>query len=434
MKASDFRLKDGVHNPVSKHHAINLSSLVLLVVFFSMFSRTLTAMGVPSVVNFLHFLLVTILFSLSLTKVRENISVGFIGGLLSLLMLLVISALINGAGLINIVLDFLLLSEPFMLLFVMTSVRWKKSSYKRFQFWLIVIVSIHIIISYYQGVVLGHNSDDVVGLFLNMGAGSHIAGAFSLTAAVYVLFVLREWPFWFKVGSSLACFGVVILSDSKQVIAVFLVALIIMFFLKTSDLKKAVKYLLLAITLITVVIIAANTIFPALNTWSQMSLLVQGVEQKFSVFSIIISYYDSFSNWLFGLGPGHSVGRLGFLANDYSDYLQPLGITNSLATNAVWNAHQGHFISNSITGSSMFSLFFSWAGVWGDLGMFGLVVYLSLWWQVWRKVCVDDISKYFLLTILVFGSVFSWMEEPEYMIFMVCVIGLRWQNVQRTKQ
>jgi len=73
---------------------------------------------------------------------------------------------------------------------------------------------------------------------------------------------------------------------------------------------------------------------------------------------------------------------------------------------------------------------FSWAGVWGDLGLLGLIVYLALWFTVLRNFCPDDMSRFFVLCIMVFGVVFSWMEEPGYMLFVVALVGLRWQEYQ----
>ena len=97
-------------------------------------------------------------------------------------------------------------------------------------------------------------------------------------------------------------------------------------------------------------------------------------------------------------------------------------------TEAVWLATQGHWISHSGTGSSVWSLFFTWAGVWGDLGLAGLAAYLSLWWFVWRRICVDALAKFLLLTMFFLGGLFTWMEEPAYVLFVVSLVGLRYQE------
>jgi hypothetical protein len=76
----------------------------------------------------------------------------------------------------------------------------------------------------------------------------------------------------------------------------------------------------------------------------------------------------------------------------------------------------------------MFSPLFGWAGIWGDLGFLGLATYLWLGWLVWQKLCLDDFSKFLLLTIVVNGLILSQMEEPGYMLYIAMIIGLQWQE------
>jgi hypothetical protein len=79
-------------------------------------------------------------------------------------------------------------------------------------------------------------------------------------------------------------------------------------------------------------------------------------------------------------------------------------------------------------GSSLWSPFFSWAGNWGDLGILGCGIYLALWILVYRKLCIDDVSKFFLFNVLIFGLVFGWIEEPGYILFVAVIIGINWQD------
>lgn len=76
----------------------------------------------------------------------------------------------------------------------------------------------------------------------------------------------------------------------------------------------------------------------------------------------------------------------------------------------------------------MFSPLFGWAGIWGNLGFLGLAAYLYLSFLVWRKLCLDDFSKFLLLSVFAFGLIFSQMEEPGYMLFVATIIGLQWQE------
>jgi len=104
------------------------------------------------------------------------------------------------------------------------------------------------------------------------------------------------------------------------------------------------------------------------------------------------------------------------------------------ATHAIVQANYNHWMSNSVTGSSMWALTFSFAGIWGDLGVLGVVVYLLSWGFVWKYVCFDDVSRYLVATVIVFGAAYAWLEEPAYMLFVVSLIGLRYQRHQVSMQ
>jgi hypothetical protein len=129
------------------------------------------------------------------------------------------------------------------------------------------------------------------------------------------------------------------------------------------------------------------------------------------------------------LGPGHTVGRLGgWMIENYWSLLGPLGATKSPASAAVWAAVSRSWLGDQ---SSFFSPLFGWAGIWGDYGPVGLAVYLYLSALIWHYFCLDDFSKFLVLCVISFGLVFSQMEEPGYMLFVACLIALRWHDIQR---
>ncbi len=408
---------------------IRLHSLVLLVLAATMLARLMTATGLPSGVNFLHYVLVVLVFGVVvLTKLQTRISRRMVNLMLVCFLIIIFSALLNAAGAINVILDTLILLEPFLLLSAIIASPWSIKNINKFRFWVLAIVVVHVFMSYFQYWILELSSDDVKGIFLGMGAGHHVGGAVALSAGVYFLFSSPKRSLWFRFTVASVFALVVLYSDAKQVVAVFLVSLAVLTVLKLNKPKEAATYIIIFTASSMLLIWGANTIFPALAVWAKGDLLRIGIEQKLVAFPIIVSNYDSLLNWIFGLGPGHTIGRLGWMLPDYMDYLSQFGATISGATGLVWDAQQSHYISNSITGSSMFSPMFSWAGVWGDLGLSGLAVYSYLWLFVWKKLCHDNMSRFLLITIVVFGGVFSWLEEPGYTLFVVSLIGLRWQE------
>lgn len=281
---------------------------------------------------------------------------------------------------INVVLDFLLLAEPFLVLLAIVGICWENITTRQFRGWLFVFSLIHVFFAWFQRLVLGFNGDDVKGIFLSQGNGHHVGGAVALSAAVYFFVNFPTRSTWQRIAFSSAAIATVIFSDAKQVILVFLISLSLMSLLKLKDVGKALLYLAIVVATIGFLLWAADNVFPALKSWTNLDQNRRGLELKFSVFQIIAARYDSPLNWLLGLGPGHTVGRLGWLLPEYSEYLQPLGATMSTVTEIIWDISQKPgSITNASTGSSMWSLLFSWAGVWGDLGFLGLGTYLYLW-------------------------------------------------------
>jgi len=415
--------------------------LITYVLFFAMFSRVLSSVGLPSVINFLHFPLVFLLFVFMLTKSDSIIFRRFVHVAIIFFMLIICSAFINEAGAINVILEFILLIEPLLLVFCIFSLKWSEKSIIRFRSGILLIISIHLIFVLFQYFVLGHVGDNVTGVLLGLGAGAHLSGAIAMSAAIYFFLYGRslqdESQDKYKMFYFLLAFLLVysaVFSDAKQVFAVFLLALIMLTLLTLTDIKKTILLSVVIVLSCLVLYEASRTIFPALQHWAETDTLKEGLSQKFYVFSIITNSFDTFLNYLFGEGPGHTVGRLAMLLPDYYSQLSDMGATISRVTSAVWVEHQGHYMSNSITGSSMFSLFFSWAGIFGDLGFLGLSVYLYMYYMVWNTICSDLFSKFTLITVFIFGWVFQWLEEPQYMLFIMSLIGLRWQETQLLKR
>jgi hypothetical protein len=429
---------------VNSRQLLRSSSLIILTFGVAFYPRVLAAMKIPSIVNFLHFGCILLLLIFTLPRIRSRLQAGIssriLYGLYAILLVISASAFWNNAGVINIVLDFLLLSEPFILLLAIVGLRMNTESIRRFHWVLISSGIINALFAYVQYFVLKMHltggPDAIKGVFLNQGAGHHVGGAVALTSVVY----LFNQPVIRSVGVKILLTMMLIpqtfpMSDSKQVIVVFLGSMALLTLTKVKKIFEVLKYMVLTLGAIAAVYWVIINLFPTLRYWLNITLLIDSFEAKFSVFSIINHYFTSPVNWLIGLGPGHTIGRLGWLIPDYAAILQPLGVTSTPVTAAIFAENDTNPLTNAVTGSSMFSLTFSWAGVWGDLGVLGVGVYLYLWWVTWRQICVDQFSKFLVLNMLIFGGIFSWLEEPGYMLFVISIIGLQWQTrLKRTEQ
>jgi hypothetical protein len=411
---------------------IKFSNLIIIFIAVVFFPRIVTAAGAPALINFLHFPFVLGLTCAIVPKISTPISKQFFGGLFILFTTITASALVNHAGFLNIVLDFLLLAEPFLLLMLMTSSPIAQASVEQFKSWLMIFSAVHIAIVYFQFFIIrSPDPDDVQGVFTGQGAGHHVGGAIALATGIFFVMAYPKLSLWLRMLVAIMFAADISFSDSKQVLVVFVISFIVVLFTKLKSLGEVIKYLAIAIVVVWLTYLFSEIVFSSsLSFWGKDGRILRGLGVKFSVFPIINSYYSSPLNWLFGVGPGHSIGRLAWLIPDYQQLLQPLGITSfPELTEHIFLVNDTNPLSNKFTGSSMFSLTFSWAGVWGDLGIIGLGVYLYLWVLVW-KTCVDSMSQFFLITILIHGIIFSWMEEPGYMLFMVSLIGIQWQKAQ----
>jgi hypothetical protein len=423
---------------------ISGSTLVLIAFTTVFFPRVLTAMKIPSAINFLHFIVVPIvvIFVLSKTRsaIRSLICKKILFGLLILLAVTFASALLNTAGFINAVLDFILLAEPFMILLAVICLPLNKVKAEKFQWWVLAFGIINLIFAYYQAFIQknyfigGAHQDNIKGVFINQGAGHVVGASVTLTAAVYFFIACKKYPLWLRIAVMLAALVHIVVSDTKQVMLVFAASWLLMQVTKLTSLEKTIKYLTVSVSLFAIFMWAATTFsfLDAYRYWMDQAYLFapdgEATKLKFATFTIVPSYFHSFLNWFLGLGPGHTVSRLGgWLLQDYWSLLAPIGATKSPASNAVWGAVSNSWLGNK---SSLFSPLFGWAGIWGDLGLFGLASYLYLWFLTWKNLCIDDLSKFLVLTVFIFGVIFSQLEEPGYMLFVTTGIGLRWQRHQ----
>ncbi|WGV27599.1 hypothetical protein [Halotia branconii] len=431
---------------------IKLSTLIIIAFASAFFARLFDTIGFPSYINFLHFATVPLTFGIVLftTKTKNSYQIAatwtLLSGLLILIGVLLVSALLNQAGLINVIMDFLLLAESFLLLIALISLNMYPKTLERMQVWIIRFCFINLILAYLQHYIiipLIYSSlkttlltvDLVQGVFYISGAGNSLSASVSMFFGLYYFQSGNKAPLWLRITVMIAAFWQVIISDSKQVLVVFILAWGILALTKVKDIKK------LLLSVIGIVLILATLLWCAENLqafrpfktyldpeWYDLNSRTMQI--KLASVQIIPSYYKSPLNWFFGLGPGHTVGRLGgWMLKDYDYLLIPFGATVHPASQAVWDRFSSLAFGGVIGSiSTFFSPFWGWAGIWGDIGFVGLGAYLYLGYLVWSKLCTDDFCKLLLLNIVIFGFIFTQLEEPAYMLSIAMFIGLRWHE------
>lgn len=426
------------------------STIITFAFATAFFPRILESAGAPSAINFAHFIIVPFCCLLVIvtakTKNHSQIQLvrNILVGLFVLLSVATASAVLNSTGVVNLALSFLILGEPFLLLVAIISVPFSRESFNRFRGWILSFAGIHLTTALGQWVLLATGilkhkemtvADNVQGVFYLSGAGHVVGASVSISFALYFLSSEKRSPPVIRILVFLAAIYQLLLADAKQALLVWLMAWAIFILLQAKDLTKIIKYVgsATATGLILLWCIQNLTLFRAFNTWIRPGLYGPdglATQLKLQAFHIIPGFYESLLNWFFGLGPGHTVSRLGgWFLKDYWGLLGPLGATTNPATAAVWKAWR----DVSWLDSSFFSPLFGWAGIWGDLGFLGLATYLYLAYLVWHYICRSDFSRFIVLTVLCFGTVFTQMEEPGYMLFIACLLGLQWHE-QRLSQ
>jgi len=419
------------------------TSIVITIAFGSVFfSRVFDSLGAPSTINFVHFATVPFATWVALTKSKiqddrqKDIIYLLLACLTLLLSIILISAMLNDAGIINAVLVFLLWGEPFLLLIAILCLPTELELLRRLQRWVLYAFAFHTFLAFFQHYVLQvqrlkGDEDNIQGVFYRSGSGHVVGASIAVTFGVYWFMTGRNYPLWMRAVFLMATFWHMLMADAKQVLLSLILGGVILLLTKLNNIIEIIKYLSLSLIFGSGFYWCVENLeaFRAFKTWIRPEIYGPQGEAtllKSASLRIIPTFYQSDLNWLFGLGPGHTVDRLGgWMLREYWDLLGPLGATIHPASREVWMA-----VANSWLGdqSSMFSPLFGWAALWGDLGFFGLGTYLALCLVVYQIVCIDDISKFMMLSVLAVGFVFSQMQEPGYMLSIALLIGLNWHE------
>lgn len=438
-------------NPITasnpKKQGFVTNSMLAMIAFCSGFlSRCFSALKFPSIINLFHLIIIPITFIIVLLKTRAkdkyqiNIVKKILTSLLFFLAVVFASTLVNNAGIINGFMGFLLLTEPFMLMVTFISIPMTIERIQWFRSWILRFCFFHTFLAFFQYYVLKYQfhdglADNIQGIFYRSGAGHVVGASVALTFGLYY-FLTSKVALWIRIAVVFSTIWHMLLADAKQVLFCMILAGVLLILTKAKDIKKLIIYIIIFVVCFLVLYWCVENVeaFSAFKTWMRPEIYGPEGEAtllKFATFRIVPQYFPSSLSWWLGLGPGHTVGRLGgWMLENYWELLGPLGATRSPASSAVWRAVGDSWLGDQ---SSFFSPLFGWAGIWGDYGPLGLVAYIYLSVLTWKHVCIDDFSKYLMLCVFSFGLVFSQMEEPGYMLFVACLIALRWHEVQRTK-
>lgn len=423
------------------------STLLIFAFATVFFPRILTYYGAPNPVNFIHFLCIPILtlyflFTLRTGRTTNNkILKELIYGTFALFLSMAISALINDAGFINLLLQFLISIEPFLFLIALLCLPMAFKIWSRLEKLYLIFASSNLVLALAQSVLIpagvfprrgGTIQDNIAGVFVGTSgsAGNYVSCAISLLATLYFFVHFKSYSVWIRTTILLLALFQIQVSDSKQVLLAFSIGALILIIPLIKTPKKALPFSIAVLALfIGIAWIYMNFdvgLLRPYRNWIEKdgiySLDGIAIRTKTAAIPIIVSYLKSPLNWLFGLGPGHTVTRLGgWMLEKYSYILVPAGATIHPASEQVSRIFLNTWISQE---STIFSPLFTWVGLWGDIGFMGLLAYLSLVNVIWRRLCKTYYSKFLLLSTASFGFILTQMEEPAYMLSVIFMLVL----------
>lgn len=422
----------------------NFIIFAFCLVFYGRIFITLTS--APAILIHAHFLIVPLVLGIALATATTNnpqqvmLVRSLLWGMLIFLITILVSAIWNRSGFINAVVSFMMLGEPMMFLVTIACIPFSAKSFTRLKSWFMASVAINFLLAAVQKPLIDggkidaqgfDGTDGCGGVFFVSGAGNYVSASVSLAFALYFLANGKDFPLWVRVTTIVAASWQLLFSDSKQLIFAYFLAWIILIIFNFKDVGKTIQLLLgiMVTGLIFFWCVQNLEAFNAFTAWARPDLYGKDGDAWFTkLYSVkaILAEFKSPANWLFGLGPGHTVSRLGaWFMQDYGPILKPLG-----ATSTSIGIRSREFIDSFwlATGSSLFSPVFSWAGIWGDIGLFGLGGYMYLAYVIWQYFGLDNSLKITLLATLVLGFIFTQLEEPGYMLFLSVLLGLGWHE------
>lgn len=432
----------------TKQKGVISSSILVLGVFaIAFFPRTLEALGAPAPINFAHFVLLPVACGIvvvtSQSKNRYQLATvkAIAGWLLVLFSIAIASALLNNAGVVNIFLELMILSEPFILIATILSIPFTLQSLNRFRKWILGFGAVHLALAFCQkagletGLLNKDNpltfEDNIQGAFYLSFGGHTVGAAVSIAFGLYFYISAKTVPLWIRGSVIAAVIAQILFADAKQVLFTAFMAGIMLVLSKTKDIRATLQYLIAALLIgyIFYWCIYNVEVFRPYQIWIRPGIYARDGDAtllKIGGIEIIISHFNSLLNWFLGLGPGHTVGRIGgWILESYWSMLEPLGATMSPVSQEVWDIWDGHYLE-----SSFFSPLWGWLGVWGDLGFLGLASYIALWTITWNRICKDDVSRFLVLSVISNGFIYTLMEEPGFVLTSIVLVGLRYHELR----
>jgi hypothetical protein len=397
-------------------------------------SRVAVAAGAPHFLNFIHFPLVVGAFTVALLKEPSSPTANAIKKCIWIFLAVnIVSWLVNGGELLRPVLNWLVITEPFLLLYVLVATPTTARTASLLWKLLLLICFIQVPLGMYQrAFISGGNPDLVQGTFIGSGTGAHVSGAVAMLGVITLVCLgaaskaSRFRMLYFV--AAIPLFGLAVLADAKQAVVAFIPGL---FFgiLKITKIRPTaimVPAIFMGATLYT-----AFHFYKPLQKVGEHGIMSGGFQGKmFGFLTILSSMGDTPTGWLIGLGPGNTVSRVALMTPDAqldaTSAVATLGLKTAPLTRKLLYASHGNWLWKS---SSAWAPECSWFGIIGDLGLIGTAVYLWMLRVTWKAATrqggwLGPSVTGTLIAMVLLGGVYSWLEEPGFTLMVALLSGL----------
>lgn len=279
----------------------------------------------------------------------------------------------------------------------------------------------------YQSQVLGLVHDGVQGTLIGQGAGAHILGMVGVLAAVLIWWAYPNVGIHIRIGLVLLFLMLGVLGDAKQIYPAVLlgsIPLLLYMFRRRPHLIPVIVGLVF--TLVPIIFV----LNPSFRNIANLDHILWLVEIKIDQIQIVGEELTTM-RFLMGSGPGNGTSKIALLSlPGYGNVPESvLGSGMSEVALRLLDANKDFFGVNM--GSSVASPFNSWLGIFTDVGIIGLVVYCILGALVLRCITkstdqVKAVVRSLMLMAVILGLIYSWLDEPVYSVYLsvtiVCVV------------
>jgi hypothetical protein len=416
---------------------IDLEWLVMGILVLAVCSRLLSVVGAPSIINYAHFGLVLVsIISVLLRQLRFQSSIDPMAGRIYLLLVIfavfiIFSALVGGWHALRPVVFWLMYAEPFLIVaFMLTMSHLGRERVRRV---LMALALIQIPFALSQFAQHGHG-DFVKGTMFDQGAGHHVLGALGVIgAAVFLTGPRHGW--WNNIVAMvivpvLLLLGV--MSDAKQVYAGLAVALAIF---ALPMLKTHLPAVIAGACVLFILFSVGASLNNSLARMTDRKEIEIRLTQK-------LEYYERVADgigplgWWIGNGPGNGISRVALLTFPNYGKVPTVLVGDEPTELAVPFVEEEAARIKARRDTSAGSPFSSVLGVFSEIGIIGCGIYIMLSRTVWQ-VCGTfapferNLARTLLIMALLLGIIFTWLEEPVYMLYLAAFIGTLMPKEQR---